>query len=159
LPEAILAAYFQPVIEHMGRLEAHGRPATLARLLARIEAEGPKVMSALVRRHFGEISARYLDALQEALPHLPPEQTAERFRFAAAVLTQLFSGNLQLDLIPGHPPSAAGVAERARHAFAFILAGLCSPVIEAETVVSDTAKRSSATRDEVAHRSQRRIAG
>jgi AcrR family transcriptional regulator len=128
--ECVLEAYFRPVIEHLAELETQGRQATMARLLSRIEAEPPDVLGALIRHHFGEISARYLEALQAALPHLPPEQVALRFRFAGALLTQLFSGNLELDVIPGHPPPAGRVAQRADHAIAFILAGLRSPALD-----------------------------
>ncbi|MBW2382947.1 MAG: TetR family transcriptional regulator [Deltaproteobacteria bacterium] len=145
--EAILEAYFRPVIAYMCEQEARGRQATVARLLARIEAEPPDVLGALIRRHFGELSARYLEALQAALPHLPPEQVAERFRFAAALLTQLLSGNLELDVIPGHPPHEASVTERAQHAIAFILAGLRSPAIATIALQDDPCKRADAGTD------------
>jgi AcrR family transcriptional regulator len=126
--EAILLAFFLPVLHGMRASGTEDGHHTLIRLMARIEAQPPDELEPLFRKHFGEICARTIDALHTALPELPVELVAERFRFAIGVLNHLFDGTLDLDAIPGHPPSPADSETRIHHAIQFALAGLQAPV-------------------------------
>jgi AcrR family transcriptional regulator len=129
--EDLLQAFILPGLQGLRDL-AHRRD-TLTRLMARIEGQPAAEVEGLYRRHFGEVSMRFVAAISRALPHLPPHQVADRFRFAVGILTQLFSGNLDLDVIPGHPPCTASEEARTWHALAFIVAGFRAPAAPEES--------------------------
>ena len=119
--EAILAAFVMPGTHGLAALR-DGR-ALLVRLRGRIEAEPPEVVEALVRKHFGDVCARFLEALQRALPHVGKQLVAERFRFCLAALSSALSDTFDLDTIPGHPP-AHGEDGRVERLIDFLAAGL-----------------------------------
>jgi AcrR family transcriptional regulator len=137
--EAILMAFYLPVLHGIRAYGAADNRHTLMRLMARIEAQPPEELEPLARKHFGETSARTIDALRAALPHLAAPQIAERFRFSIGVLNHLFAGNLDLDAIPGHPPNMASDEDRIRRAIQFAVAGLCAPALHlVETEAPDS---------------------
>ena len=120
--ESLLAAFFLPAVSEWRALGP--RAAHLARLLPRIEAQPPESVEALFRDHFGEVCRRVLEALERALPELPKPVVAERLRFTGAVMSHLFSGNFDLDVIPGHPPEKRSTGDRVEHALRFLAAGM-----------------------------------
>lgn len=124
---AVLDAFFQPVIDRLEAFERVGRTATLARLLARIEAQPRDEIERITELHFGEIARRTVAALTRALPELDGAVVAERFLLATAVLTALFSDAGLSTLDDSSGTSARGVATRAREALTFAEAGLCAP--------------------------------
>ncbi len=129
--EAILTAFVAP---GAGSPEALvDRRALLVRLRGRIEAEPPEVVEALIRKHFGAVCSRFVEALQRSLPELEGDLVAERFRFCLAALSSAFSENFQLDTIPGHPPIRDQDDQRARRLIAFLAAGLGAPDTRTET--------------------------
>ena len=123
--EAILEAFIGPAVALVSHSSEEGQ--RLGRLLARIEAQPPEIVEALSRKHFGNIAGRFVDALQGALPALPPELVARRFRMAAGLFSFLFSGNFDLDSIPGHPPTRDSIERRLAEAIEFAAAGLRAP--------------------------------
>jgi AcrR family transcriptional regulator len=126
--EALLAAFIFPAVEALTIDAAEGQ--RLARLLARIEAQPPELVEALSRKHFGDVAARFVDAFAQALPHLGKETVADRFRFAAGLFSFLFSGNFDLDVIPGHPAHASDARQKVESALLFIAAGMRAPAPE-----------------------------
>jgi hypothetical protein len=68
-----------------------------------------------------------VEALQRALPELPKEVVSDRFRLAMGSIFALFSGNFDLDCIPGHPPAAIGTPEKLARAVAYATGGLRAP--------------------------------
>jgi AcrR family transcriptional regulator len=123
--EAILGAFIAPAIALVSHSSEEGQ--RLGRLLARIEAQPPEVVEALSRKHFGNVASRFVDALQGALPTLPPELVARRFRMTAGLFSFLFSGNFDLDNIPGHPPTRDSIEARLADAIGFAAAGMRAP--------------------------------
>lgn len=123
--EEILTAFVVPGLRSMRASSV--QPALLGRLKARVEAQPPDVVEALFRKHFGEVCARFLEATQRALPHLSPALVDERFRFSLSALSAAFSGMLELDTIPGHPPQGAHLDERIGRLIEFLAAGLRAP--------------------------------
>jgi len=124
--EAILSAFLMPGVRSF---EAFGEArAQFSRLVARIEAQPPDKLEALWRKHFGDVSRLFLEALQDALPELPAQLIAERFRFSLGTLSHLFSGNFDLDIIPGHPAQPETDVLRAASAIEFLAAGLKAPL-------------------------------
>jgi len=125
-PEAILAAYFVPVIERVEAPRPGGSRTPWVRLIARLESEPPETVSRLWRRHFGEVAQAFVSALACALPHLAPETVATRFRLALSAFTAVFASGPDV----GAPAAAAdrrSLSDRAHDAIAFAAAGLCAP--------------------------------
>ncbi len=120
--EDILRAFIAPGARMLDELK--DRRALIVRLRCRVEAEAPAVVEALVRRHFGVTCARFLEALQRAMPELGKELVAERFRYSLATLSLTFSETFDLDTIPGHPPTGSHDALRAERLIDFLAAGL-----------------------------------
>lgn len=127
--EAILQAFTVPALTALPMGSEEGQ--RLARLLARIEGQPPKVVEQLSRKHFGHVARQFVEALQRALPHLPGALVAARFRFAVGLFSYLFSGNLDLDFIPDHPPHSGSPEERVADAIGFMAAGLRAPECDA----------------------------
>jgi AcrR family transcriptional regulator len=120
--EAILEAFvFPPLSAVSGSSEQEQR---LGRLTARIEAQPPELVESLSREHFGEVASHFVDALQKALPHLRKDLVADRFRYAAGLFSFLFSGNFDLDTLPGHPPQPRSLEQKLSEAIGFIAAGI-----------------------------------
>ena len=123
--EDILRAFLMPGVRTLQAI-GDGRER-LSRLVARIDAQPPEIVEAIWRKHFGEVGRHFLEALQAALPELPAHLVADRFRFAMGTLSYLFSGNFDLDIIPGHPAHARGDALRVAQVIDFLAAGLRAP--------------------------------
>lgn len=123
--DEILRAFITPAVDALPVAQVESQ--RLARLLARIEAQPPEVVEALSRKHFGTVAARFVEACQRSLPELPRPLVADRFRFAAGLFSFLFSGNFDLDRIPGHPPRAAGLEQKLESMIAFLAAGMRAP--------------------------------
>jgi AcrR family transcriptional regulator len=124
--EDILRAFFLPGLRSFEREE----PETvdlLTRLSARITCEPPETVEALVRKHFGMVMKRFVEALQRALPGQRREAVGDRFRFVIGALSHVFSGTFDLDVIPGHPVCDASDEERVQHLIVFLAAGLRAP--------------------------------
>jgi len=124
--EDILRAFFLPGLRTFEREE----PETidlLTRLSARITCEPPEAIEALVRKHFGVVMRRFVEALQRALGGLRKEVVDDRFRFVIGTLSHVFSGTFDLDVIPGHPVCDTSDEERIQHLIVFLAAGLRAP--------------------------------
>jgi len=124
--EDILRAFFLSGLRAFEREE----PETievLTRLSARITCEPPEAIEALVRKHFGTVMRRFVEALQSALPGLRKEVVDDRFRFVIGTLSHVFSGTFDLDVIPGHGVCESSDEERIQHLIVFLAAGLRAP--------------------------------
>jgi AcrR family transcriptional regulator len=125
--EALLSAFFMPVVSHFEELAT--RAHHLPRLLAHIEALPPETVEPLLRKHFGDAGRRFLEAFQRALPALDGDTVDERLRFAAGVMSHIFSGNLDLDVVAGHPPRRRRLEEKVVHAIRFLAWGMRAPAV------------------------------
>lgn len=127
--EAILQAFLMAGVEQYRQMPEMTQ--RLSRLVARIDAQPAEVTEPLYRKHFGEVSRRFVEALQRALPQLPKETVAERYRYVVGILSFISSGNFELDVIPGHPVSPNSpdaIEDRIAQAITFLAAGLCAPI-------------------------------
>ena len=120
--EEILSAFVVPGVRSLQTLS--DRRGLLARLRARVEAQPPDVVEALFRKHFGVVCARFLEALQRELPQLDKQLVADRFRLALGTLSCAFSGNFDLDTIPGHSPQDTPLEVKIQRLVEFLAAGL-----------------------------------
>jgi AcrR family transcriptional regulator len=99
----------------------------LTRLSARLTCEPREAIEALVRKHFGTVMRRFVEALQSALPELRKEVVDDRFRFVIGTLSHVFSETFDLDVIPGHRVCETSDEERIQHLIVFLAAGLRAP--------------------------------
>jgi AcrR family transcriptional regulator len=124
--EDILCAFFLPGLRSFAR-EGPETINLLMRLSARITCEPPATIEALVRKHFGGVMRRFVEALRRSLPGLRKEVVEDRFRFVIGTLSHVFSGTFDLDVIPGHPVCDTSDEERIQHLIVFLAAGLRAP--------------------------------
>jgi AcrR family transcriptional regulator len=123
--DCIFRAYLMPAIRSV--IESPESAIHLPRLFARLEAQPPELLEAIYRRHLGDVTRRFVEALQQALPDLPKELIAERFRLAMGSIFMLFSGNSELDFIPGYSPQVVSIEEKLESVIAFVTGGLGAP--------------------------------
>lgn len=154
--EAILIAFCLPGLH--GISEMPEGKSGFARLLASIEALPAEMFEDLLQRHFGDVCGRFVTALGAALPHLPSEQVADRFRFAMGILTELLSGHFDLDTIPLHPPCTSDDESRLRHAISFIVAGLTAPAVPASPAFLTRRSRNERLANDSTAREHRKVA-
>jgi hypothetical protein len=124
--EDILCAFFLPGLRSFAR-EGPETINLLMRLSARITCEPPATIEALVRKHFGGVMRRFVEALQRSLPEQRQAVVEDRFRFVIGTLSHVFSGTFDLDVIPGHPVCDTSDEERIQHLIVFLAAGLRAP--------------------------------
>ena len=91
LLQQIISAFLEP-----GMRGSHGG-ATFARLRARMAADASDETRALMEKYFDRSSALFLEALADALPHLPPRDLHWRFHFmlGTMVYTMANPGRIQ----------------------------------------------------------------
>jgi AcrR family transcriptional regulator len=123
--ESIFRAFLLPAIENV--TDAPEANQHLPRLFARVEAQPPAVLEPLYRKHLGDVARLFVEALQSALPRLPKELVADRFRLAMGSFFSLFSGNCNLDFIPNHPPGEVDLEERLEQVISFAANGMRAP--------------------------------
>jgi len=123
--EDIFRAFLRPTVRDL--VAAPEENLHLPRLFARVEAQPPEVLEALYRKHIGSAARRFVEALQRALPELPKELVSDRFRLAMGAIFSLFSGNSELDFIPGHGPQVLSVEEKLEQVIGFVSGGMCTP--------------------------------
>jgi AcrR family transcriptional regulator len=137
--EELLWAMVAPGVRSLRELPESGQ--RLQRLVARIDAQPPEVVEPLYRKHFGEVGRRFVHALQAALPELSKDVVAERYRFCVGCLTFVFSGNFDLDVVPGHPSQLSDDESKIRHVIAFLAGGLRAPASSSRAPESATHER------------------
>ena len=123
--ESIFRAFLLPTVRDL--IEGPEANDHLPRLFARVEAQPSELLEGLYRKHLGGVARRFVEALQRALPELPKEVVANRFRLAMGSIFSLFSGNCDLDFIPGHPSQALSLEERLEQLIAFAAGGMRAP--------------------------------
>jgi hypothetical protein len=75
----------------------------------------------------GEMARRFLAALARALPHLQPEEVAERFQLVIGVLIHVLSGRMRWE---PRPIPARSVDGRVRVLVDTLAAAMRAPAIE-----------------------------
>jgi AcrR family transcriptional regulator len=123
--ESIFRAFLLPTVRDLTKSPQEN--SHLPRLFARVEAQPPELLEALYRKHLGGVARRFVEALQRALPELPKEVVADRFRLAMGSIFSLFSGNCDLDFIPDHTPQVLAVEQKLEQVIAFVSGGMHAP--------------------------------
>ena len=117
--ESILEAFFRAPV----RLWAEGGETAASFLLHEpVDRIQPLVMEVM-----GEVARRFLAALARALPHLPPQEVAERFQLVIGVLIHVLSGRMRWE---PQPIPVRSVDGRVRVLVDTLAAALRAPAIE-----------------------------
>ncbi|MFT5444303.1 MAG: AcrR family transcriptional regulator [Myxococcota bacterium] len=83
-PNEILRAFFEP-------LETVDRGPVTSRLIGRLHAEPLSVSEPIIKREFGALAERFLDALARVLPDVPSSVISWRFHFAIGAMIQMLT--------------------------------------------------------------------
>jgi AcrR family transcriptional regulator len=137
LLEGLRASGHKPSVEELVRafvatgasiVERSGeRGPTVARFLGRVMFEPDPAIRRLFGTEVAPVEGQYLNALQAALPELPPDEVAFRYRAMVGLLGLHQSGTLG-DLHPWRPADAAGdTAPETERLIALLTAGLQAP--------------------------------
>ncbi|MFC4467780.1 TetR/AcrR family transcriptional regulator [Streptomyces xiangluensis] len=103
------------------------RGPTIARFLGRVMFEPDPAIRRLFGTEVAPVEGQYLDALQAALPELPPDEVAFRYRAMVGLLGLHQSGTLG-DLHPWRPTETAGDTDpETERLIALLTAGLQTP--------------------------------
>ena len=123
--EEILEAFLAPAFRLHGDLAPAG--PGFPSLMGRIYAEPGEHIRVILREQFGEIAARFTEALKEALPKLPPAELYWRIHFMIGAMAHTLAGSRALGLVAGgrcDPPDVEGTIRRL---VVFLAAGLRAP--------------------------------
>jgi AcrR family transcriptional regulator len=123
--ESIFRAFLLPALQNV--IDAPEANGHLPRLFARVEAQPPELLERIYRKHLGSVARRFVEALQSALPNLPKQVVADRFRLAMGSIYALFSGNCTLDFIPDHPPGEFDLEAKLEQVITFAAGGMRAP--------------------------------
>jgi AcrR family transcriptional regulator len=111
--EAVMHAFFAPLLD----AELTGR---LPRLVARIYGEPGDLARGLLEQEFGTTVARFIDALQRALPGLAADELSWRMHLVIGSMVHLLNFESPLDT----PPLSEDAARRVERLTRFAIAGL-----------------------------------
>lgn len=125
--EDILRAFLEPALEMLDALGEQS--ALLARLVARIYSDASEPLKNVLVSQFGDIFARFVGALMEALPELPPAEVVLRFQYTAGVLHQSLS-IIELPVAEVSPVElpALDTEDMLQRMVSFVAAGLRAPL-------------------------------
>ncbi len=102
-------------------------PESVARGIAgRIYAEPPSIAGPLMQDLFAEVTARYLAALERALPEVPPDEIKWRFNFVIGAMVHVVSGAAELSPMPGGLPQVHDTQATLERLLDFAEAGICA---------------------------------
>ncbi len=105
---------------------AKGNPQ-FVKLMGRVHGEG--LMPAMLKRHFQPLVERFMDAMQRALPDLPPDELFWRVQFMFGAMSQVLRGPHLFDKPKGYVES--GAEEMVERLVNFMAAGFHAPVAAA----------------------------
>lgn len=121
--EAVVDAYLRPVFEV--RAASIQRSPTSPWLAARIYSDPSQEVTKLKRELFVDVQARFLPALQRALPQRDPRDLAIAQQLTTGLLVHVLSGNLSSEDFAA-PDGAHDYEPILRQLVAFATAGLTS---------------------------------
>jgi len=119
--EALLEAFLRPGFEAQ-RASGDGRPL-LRSIAAQLHHDPHEMVAALKIELFGPVIARYIDALDRALPNRTRDELVLDFQFFIGAMVHVISGHVRID---GDGAETAAIPDERmlRRMVAFIAAGL-----------------------------------
>ena len=92
----VLGAFLRPAFESRDDESLRG-------LAARLFSDPPEVVAALKQDYFGEISERFVAALQRVLPERDEYEVALAFQFLVGIMVQVIAGRIETILGDARP--------------------------------------------------------
>lgn len=115
--DRVLEAWFIPMAE------AADQDPGFVRVMGRLMAEG--LLPVIVEKHFRKTAERISDALQRALPHLPPEEFRWRMHFMLGAMAHTMCGRNEITGLGGDTHDFRGRIDRL---ITFLKGGFLAPV-------------------------------
>ncbi len=130
LLEQVVEAFVAPAFR-VARDPARGGPK-YRRLVGRLYVEGD-IMPKILATHFRPLLERFSEALQQALPELPPDELFWRVHFAIGAVSQALRGTHDWEVTDNPLHDAAEDSDNAvltiERLVAFVCAGFRAPVM------------------------------
>ena len=108
--EALFEAYFRPSFEGLAQARQGGDGTFPRQVAARLYSEPPERIQALKSEVFGEVTARFNEALSRSLPGVPMRDVRMIHQLGIASLVHVISGQLDEDLTRELEATAGSVA-------------------------------------------------
>ncbi len=131
--ERIVEAFVQPTLE--------ADWATVVPLMGRILATPERFLGSFFRKRISQIAERFMTALAQALPDLPPTELMWRLHFMAGGVAQILLFSRVLPVLSGGICDLTDRAALGRRMVAYFSAGYRAPLPEttlAETTLAET---------------------
>ena len=126
--EEILEALLAPVLLQVSQ-DGSGVP----RLIGRLYGEPPSIVQPIIEREFGVLGRRFLAALSEALPEIPPDELSRRFQFIIGAMIHAVSFEAPTFLLPEAPSTSESPPLLLERLVRFAATGLrCDPTLHAQ---------------------------
>lgn len=127
-PECIIEAFFGVALRLSQDIEHGGR--TFVRLLGRAYTEPARFIRDYLAEQYGEVLARFKQALVRSLPHIPIDELIWRMHFMFGTMSYTIAGADALQLIASCEPKESDDVEAVlRRAMPFLVAGLTAPIV------------------------------
>ena len=120
-PEAIFDALAVPVLELSASVPSFGP------VLGRLYTEPGTIIEAVIHDHMSPVAARFIPALQRALPHLAPVDLMWRIAFTVGAISHVLAAANLIRAISGGSCEPADLNEVRRQLLPFIIAGFEAP--------------------------------
>jgi AcrR family transcriptional regulator len=102
-------------------------------LIGRLYGEPPKMVQSIIEREFGALVRRFLAALSEALPEIPPEELSRRFQFIIGAMIHAVSFPDPTFLLPEAPSPSESLPLLLERLVRFAASGLrAGPTLQAQ---------------------------
>lgn len=124
--EDVVTAFVGPALRLTADPARGGR--LFMRLLGRAMSEPNELLQAMLNRHFGPVTERFLAAIGRALPPLPPAVLHWRFYFVVGAMAMVMADPHNLKELTGGLCDSADMATATRQLTSFLAAGLGAPV-------------------------------
>lgn len=123
--EEILAAFLEPALFRARHPE--NPTARISRLVSRLLIEKPKDIGSIVTAPFAGVLARFLDALERALPEVPRAELFVRLQLTLGVLIHIASGMQEAPVLRQYAAPTDDDEATLRPVIAFLTAGFLAP--------------------------------
>jgi AcrR family transcriptional regulator len=123
--ERVLEAFLLPTFQLARDIDKGG--GVFVRLMGRLHAEGD-LLPGILKKHCGEVIARFWRGIWRALPEVPPEELFWRLHFAIGAMSQALRGIRDLEGLATEISSTPEPEILVRRLISFLSAGFRAPL-------------------------------
>ena len=121
----VLDALLRPIVEMM-----RGPEKAFAPMMSRLFTESSELTAKVFQKHLAHVSARFIPALQRALPQLPPQELYWRMLFTLGAVAHTIGGAKLVRVLSNGQCDPSDIESLFPRLEAFLMAGLQAPVPE-----------------------------